>query len=96
MLNCSISYDEIIKAAKAGHSAFTRSLKNKKVYINVTVWINPEPDQYDNDASIMLNSTKEKREAEGKCYIGNGRFYDPNRPVKENEIKVPQDDDLPF
>jgi len=57
----------------------TTSEKNGKKYLNISVWINDEPDQYNNNGSIQVSQTKEEREAEvKKLYIGNLKF-----PVKK-------------
>ena len=46
--------------------------KNGKKYLAVKVWVNDEPDQYGNIASIQVSGS------EPKVYIGN---------LKENEVK---------
>lgn len=101
MILGSLCYSDIVAAAKAGHSAFSRSQKNDKVYFNVVVWENDEPDKLGNDFSIQLSSTKEKREAEGKTYVGNLKWKD--RPGEQSRQEAPSggissggDDDLPF
>lgn len=86
----SMCLTDIIEKAKKGHSAFSKSKKNGKVYFNMLTWINEEKDQYGNTMSHQLNSTKEKREAEGKFYIGNSKPTDNSVPVKSGDI----DDDL--
>ena len=72
LINGSLCLTDLIEQAQKAHSAFTRG-KNGKVYVNITQWLNDEADQYGNDASFQLNSSKEKRETEGKVYIGNGK-----------------------
>jgi hypothetical protein len=49
--------------------------KGKKgLYLDLDVWINDTPDQYDNDASVSINQSKEQREnGESKVYVGNGK-----------------------
>jgi hypothetical protein len=81
VINASICVTELIELANKQHSAFSRSQKNQKVYCNVTIWVNDEPDQYGNDASIQLNSSKDGAEKDkallppGKknFYLGNGK-----------------------
>lgn len=77
-LNCSICLTDLVDMANKGHSAFTRSEKNGKIYVNVTMWINDEPDQYQNNGSFQLNPHKDKKEADvakfGKCYVGNAKY----------------------
>lgn len=97
LLTGSICYTDLVEQAKAGHSAFSRG-KNGKVYFNVVQWINDTPDQYGNTVSIQLNSSKEKRDLEGKVFIGNAK------PVKATNTgyattqpaTTADDDDLPF
>ncbi len=46
----------------------------KGTYADLDVWIEDEPDQYGNDASICHSPTKEEREAKAKkIYVGNGK-----------------------
>ncbi len=86
-LTGSLCLTDIIAAARAGHSAFSKG-KNGKVYMNVQQWINPEPDDYGNDASMMLNSRdQETREQEGKVYIGNLK-------IRKSSLRTPQPVDL--
>jgi hypothetical protein len=98
--------DDIIAAAKAKHSAFVKGEKTKKIYVNVTVWLNEETDEFGHDASIQLSSKKEARES-GKekkaTYIGNLRYPQDTRNEekqdigdKESIVKDDVLDDLPF
>jgi len=48
----SICLTDLIEAAKAGHSSCSRS-QNGKVYANVNIWLNDEPDKFDNVISII-------------------------------------------
>jgi hypothetical protein len=99
LINASICFTELMDHAKKAHSAFSRSEKNQKAYVNVQIWINDEQDKYGNDASLMLNSTKEKRESEGKVYIGNGKWstFGQSEPKKPDPFDAPvKNDDLPF
>lgn len=49
--------------------------KNGKHYVNIGIWINDEPDQYQNIAGITLSQSKEDREAKAKrTYIGNLKY----------------------
>ncbi len=87
---------DIIEQAKKGHSAFTKA-QNGKIYFNVLEWLNDEPDKFGNVISIQLNSTKEKKDSEGKIYIGNCKMVE-QKPVTNNDIQKLSDevDDLPF
>jgi hypothetical protein len=69
----------------------------KGTYLDLTIWINAEPDKYGNDISIEQRTAK----GEDKIYLGNGKFY-----VKKDETKsepsskmgrtAPPDDEIPF
>lgn len=65
----------IIELANQGHSAFTKG-KNGKIYVNILVGDRADKDKYDNDVYAMLNPVKEKKEAEGGKFVGNGRKYE--------------------
>lgn len=76
--------------------------KNGKKYLNVTLWVNDNPDQYGNIGSVQVSQTKEQREAqEKKVYIGN--FKQP-QVVAQGTIpasgttyaSADTNDDLPF
>lgn len=90
----SINVSELIKMAKAGHSAFTKSDKGV-IYANINVWKNDEPDKYGNVLSLMLNSTQEKREEEGKVYVGNCKKSERAAPtaLEGNELDFLDDDE---
>lgn len=99
VINASICFTDLMDLAKKPHSAFTRSDKNHKAYVSVQIWINDEPDKYGNDVSLMLNSTKESKEVEGKVYIGNGKTsnYSKTETKKPDPFGEPiKADDLPF
>lgn len=72
MVTGSICLTDLMEKAKEGHSAFMRG-QNGKVYVNILQWYNDEADKFGNTVSIQLNSKKEKRELEGKIYIGNAK-----------------------
>jgi hypothetical protein len=89
----SICLTDLGDAFKAGHSAFNKSEKNGKVYANIAVWMNDEPDQYGNILSFQLNSKKDA--ADDKVYFGNAKLPDAGKtaPAQKSNAK---DDDLPF
>lgn len=94
----SIDFTELMAAAKAAHSAFSRSEKNQHVYGKVTLWVNDEPDKFGNTMSIQLNPAQNSPDK--KLYFGNFKGDLPKanpqyaHPVDMNS--VPDDDDLPF
>lgn len=81
----SICITEIIEKMKSGHSAFSKA-QNGKVYANILIWQNSEPDKFGNTVSVQLSSTKDKREKEEKVYIGNAKKLESNRPVGANDV----------
>lgn len=99
LLNVSICLTDLIENAKKGHSAFTKG-KNGKIYVNTRQWINDQEDQYGNISSLLLSSTKEKIEAEGKIYVGNGKLSKQQEPQSVTANDVAELDsslsDLPF
>jgi hypothetical protein len=89
----SICLSDLGDAYKAGHSAFNKSEKNGKVYANIAVWMNDEPDQYGNILSFQLNSKKDA--ADDKVYFGNAKLPEGGKsaPAQTSNAK---EDDLPF
>jgi hypothetical protein len=87
----SICLTDLGDAYKAKHSAFNVSEKNGKIYANIAVWMNDEPDQYGNVLSFQLQSKKDATDA--KTYFGNAKMPDDATPVK---VEVVKEDDMPF
>jgi len=93
----SLCYTEIVAQAKNSHPAFSRA-QNGKVYFNIDVWLNDEPDKLGNTISVSL--AKKKGEDIKSVTIGNLKANEPQqqithpRPTTEN--KSEDDDDLPF
>lgn len=96
LLNGSICLTDIIDKAKEKHSAFSKG-KNGKIYVNITCWVNDEPNQFGQHASLLLNSSKEKKDDEGKVYIGNMKKSEQGgaEPVTAADTDN-LGDDLPF
>lgn len=90
LVNGSLCLTDMIEKCKAGHSAFRKSDKNGKIYVSYTEWINDEPNQHGQHTSILLNSTKEKKDEEGKVYIGNGKKSEGGggSPVAANDSSL--------
>jgi hypothetical protein len=103
LINGSLCLTDMVEKAKAGHSAFVKG-KNGKIYVNITEWVNDEPNQFGQHVSYLLNSSKEKKEEEGKVYIGNGKKSESSggTPVTSNDAAgldlsgVGEQDQLPF
>jgi hypothetical protein len=81
----SLCLTTLIEKAKEGHSAFTKSQKDGKIYVSYAEWINEMPNEYGQHSSILLSSSKEKKEEEGKVYVGNGKKFE-NKPVTEGDL----------
>ena len=96
-INSSICLTDLGEKYRAGHSAFTKA-NNNKVYVSLTTWINDEADKFGNNVSHQLNSKQDKRDAEGKVYVGNGKTADA-APVGNGMPAAPtitNGSDLPF
>ena len=95
----SICLTDILEAAKVGHTAFSRSDKNEKVYFNIAIWDNEEVNKFGQNVSIQLSPKKDS--SFERLYVGNGKI-EPNKPsetINSPESPVlPQSagDDLPF
>lgn len=79
----------------------TVSEKNGKKYLNINLWLNDEPDQFQNNGSIQVSQSKEEHEAVvKKQYIGNFKYAKVAQPAPpaaptDNIVSEPIDD-LPF
>lgn len=48
--------------------------KNGAEYVNITIMVNDQPNEWGKDVSISLEQSKEQREAkEKKVFVGNGK-----------------------
>ena len=73
-----------INLSKVDKSKLNKDDKGN-VWLNVALWVNEDPDDYGNHASIQQSTTKE----EEKIYLGNLKKY-------QREQEVAEDTDLPF
>ncbi len=93
ILNGSIDVTKIDKNKIVSVDKNGQPFKNGGRFINVTVFINDQADQYGNNASIAMNQSKEEREAgQPRIYLGNLKEVQPAAPAKV----VAEDDGLPF
>ena len=94
----SICLSDLSAAYKAGHPGISKSEKNGKIYVNLTVWINDQPDQYGNDAGVQISQNKDY--AEKPIYIGNLKHAEKPAAPAYNVPPIadvfPTDDDLLF
>lgn len=81
----SMCITDLMEQLNKAHSAFTKSAKNGKVYASFLVWVNEEKDEFGNNISLQLSSSKEKRETEGKIYIGNAKKLETTKPISERD-----------
>ena len=75
--------------------------KNGGKYINLTISVNDEEDQYGNNVSLWQSQTKEEREAkENRLFLGNGKslWSDSDKGSKASKTSKKEEvhDDLPF
>jgi len=97
LVNASLNLTEIPK------DKIVEGKKGK--YINVTIAVNNDPDNFGQHCSITVQQTKEERDAkEKKLYLGNGKVVwsdgqFPDQPMKKPQpmVKsVAEENDLPF
>jgi hypothetical protein len=62
-------------------------------WIDVTIWINDEPDKFGNHMSIEQSTKK----GDDKIYLGNAKAFDKDAKPAPNKTENPQEDEaLPF
>lgn len=101
MLVGSIDLNKIEKQRIVTKDKNGNPFENGAKYYNVVVWVNDEPDQFGNDASIQTSVTKEEREGGQKgSYIGNLKSptqqAQPTAIPQSQSSTVNEPDDLPF
>lgn len=90
--NISVKID-VLKIDKA------RLFKGEKgTYLDATILMKDEPDQYGNIGMIVQNITKEEREAGQKgAILGNVKWIQKaNTPITQGQQAPELDDSLPF
>lgn len=92
----SINLTKLLEKAKELHSGFIRGGEKKQVYVNITAWLNDEPDKFGNIISIQVNPAKEATDE--KFYIGNLKEGESRtEQLTQGDLNnLPGDDDLPF
>ena len=89
----SICYTDLKNALNANqnHSSITKSERNGKIYLDCVIWEKDEPDLYNNDLSMQLNSKKDNQGTEAKIYLGNGKKYKaPYHPTSNTPYRAPE------
>lgn len=76
-----IKKEDIVSTDKDG-----KPFQNGAKYLNVSIWVNDEPDKYGNSVSVKTGSK------EASYYIGNAKEYNANN----KQGVVDNDSDLPF
>lgn len=81
-----------INLSKIDKSKLYTSEKGEK-FLNLSIWINDEVDNYGNIASIQQSTKKD----ETKIYLGNLKEYKkPEENKQEQQTQQKEQDDLPF
>lgn len=90
-----------IDVTKIDKSKLIEGKKGK--YLNLTVSVNNELDQFGNNASAYISQSKEEREAKSnRTYLGNGKVVWTDGTIKTasqeqtTQFEHKQSDDLPF
>jgi hypothetical protein len=80
--------------SKIDKNKIYKSEKTGELYLGVSLWLNDQPDQYGNTASLVVTATKEEREAKAKAvYLANFKPLPKSEPVPATKEDC---DDLPF
>lgn len=93
-----------IDVSKISKNKLIEGAKGK--YLNITISINDEVDQYGNQVGIYESQSKDERDAkEKKNYLGNGKIAwssdggstaKPSAPASKPAPIVEEESDLPF
>ena len=62
----------------------------KGKYLNLTIWVNDEPDKYGNNVSVEQRTEKGKE----KIYLGSGRSYKKDEQPVSNPVLNDEIDDI--
>jgi len=81
----------------------------KGKYLPITITLNNEPDQFGNQGPVVVEQTKDERDAKAaKTYLGNVKVvwtdgqnvdkapYDSNQPTAPASAPAAAEEDLPF
>jgi len=90
----SICVTDILEKLKTKHSSFSKG-RNGKIYMNTTVWLNEEQDEFGNIMSAQANPAKDVKEP--KFYIGNfKKSNNQTKPVSDKDLHgIDTDFDIP-
>lgn len=98
LFNGSIDVNKIDKSLIKSTDKNGQPFQNGAKYLNVSIWVNDEPDQYGNHVSISIGGKDNRK------YIGNAKLYQPQQQTQQapqqpnNSFYNPNAtaDDLPF
>jgi hypothetical protein len=97
LLTGSINLSKIDKTKIVDRDKNGNPFENGSKFLNIVVWINDEPDNYGNTASIQIGQSKEEREAGVKSiYIGNLKEPQSRNNEPTSAKNAQATDDLPF
>ena len=97
LLTGSIDLNKIDKTKIVSTDKNGNPFENGAKYLNVVVWLNDEPDNYGNTASIQISQSKEEREAGAKSiYIGNLKEPQSRTNESTSARTASVEDTLPF
>ena len=70
--------------------------KNLEKWLNISIWLNDEPDKFGNDCSIQQKTDK----GEDKIFLGNGKYFvkrdEVNNSLPPGDPLDDPNDNLPF
>jgi len=97
MLTGSIKLHKIEKTKIVTTNKYGEPFMDGAKYLNIVLWINDEPDQFGNNASIQVSQTKEERDQRIKpTYIGNLKEFKKDSGSMKAPSGETVEDDLPF
>ena len=77
IINASIDLNKIDQSRVVTTDKNGRPFKNGARYLNVTIFVNDNVDEYGNDVGIAMAQTKDERDRKDrKVYVGNGKKYE--------------------
>lgn len=88
----SIDFDRLIESIKSGKVKTHKTDKGKR-YVNISIWINDEVDEFKQIGSLTLNNKAEYKD-EPTVYLANLRESKP-KEITPGTISD-ETDDLPF
>lgn len=84
LISASIDLTKIDKSKIVSVNKQGQPFANGAKYLNVTIAVNDERNEYDQDTSIYIQQSKEEREAkQNRTYIGNGKIVWSSSTVAE-------------